>query len=296
MAPLKKMSFEKFQRPVYASAMILGIAYQAGRLPFELDDLNKAFQAAVPKSEIDSNWKAFNMGRDWFLNHDETSSEQLNESGYWEESVKLAAYPWQSGLRMANLWNSYVKIFTEKLPEINPEHIKQYIHDLIVFDQGKYMGLFLEHALELKKLYSGESLQVAVRVMAKTFWIKDEVFVSHQMISPLKTHLDEKKYKDLGTGFKVIHINRPGFIIMGRKIEFDFSPSRWMLHMMKHMRVLRLILADWHKNEKDISLTIRNELLSTTLPAKRILELDNIKGYREVRYKLAEKYLGKKYV
>jgi hypothetical protein len=55
-------------------------------------------------------------------------------------------------------------------------------------------------------------------------------------------------------------------------------------------------MTDWHKNEKEISQTIRKEILGSKLASKRLLELDNIKGYREVRYKYASKYLGKKYV
>src|SRR5690606_27805761 len=61
IAPLKSMSFERFGRPVYASAMILGIAYQAGRLPFELSDVKNAFASSLPKAEMEPNWEAFSM-------------------------------------------------------------------------------------------------------------------------------------------------------------------------------------------------------------------------------------------
>lgn len=297
MAPLKAMSFERFQRPVYASAMILGIAYQCGRLPFSLPDLKLAFKSAVPKSEFDLNWEAFQMGRNWYLNQGEqiTARDEVSP-GLWQESVRLAAYPWQSGQKFSNLWQSYLNIFSDKLPEINRAHLSQYIHDLIVFDQGRNIGKFLEDAITLKNLYSGEELEIALRTIARAYWIKDEVFVSHLMISPLKKVQDQKRYGNLGTSFNIVHINRPGFVIMGRKIEFDFSPRPWMLHLMKHMRVLRLLMPDWHKNEKDISRKVREEILSSSLSRKRLLELDNIKGYREIRYKLANKVLGTNYV
>jgi indolepyruvate ferredoxin oxidoreductase len=298
MAPLKQMSFERFQRPVYASAMILGIAYQAGRLPFAISDLQKAFAAAVPKAEIEANWEAFNMGRDWYLKrHEETVKIALVDNiDVWEKSVKLASYPWQSSQKLVNLWTSYTKMFTDRFSEIPVSHLRQYVHDLIVFDQGKNLGAFFEKALELKKLYSSEELSIALRVLAKTYWIKDEVFVSHLMISPLKVEQDKKRYKDLGTSFEVVHINRPGFVIMGRKIEFDFSPKPWMLGIMKNFRILRLLMPEWHKNEKAISETIRSEIFQRAQSKKRLLELDSVKGYREVRYKLASKFLGKKYV
>src|SRR5690606_34106620 len=136
---------------------------------------------------------------------------------------------------------------------------------LIVFDQGKNLASFFENALELKKLYSGEELTIALRAVAKTYWIKDEVFVSHLMISPLKTAVDQSRYSDLGTSFEVVHINRPGFVIMGKKIEFDFSPKPWMLKIMKNFRILRMLMSDWHKNEKEISHTIRTEILKGSL-------------------------------
>jgi indolepyruvate ferredoxin oxidoreductase len=69
-----------------------------------------------------------------------------------------------------------------------------------------------------------------------------------------------------------------------------------MLKIMKNLGVLRLLLPAWHTHEKDIARTIKSLMLEEVLPKKRLLELDNIKGYREVRYKLAQKYLGKKYV
>jgi indolepyruvate ferredoxin oxidoreductase len=69
-----------------------------------------------------------------------------------------------------------------------------------------------------------------------------------------------------------------------------------MLRIMKHLRSLRLLMPDWHKKEKEISLLIRKELLKGNLRRSRLLELDSIKGYREVRYQAAMKYLGKAHV
>ncbi len=297
MAPLKEMSFKKFQKPVYASAMILGIAYQAGKLPFEESDLKDAFMAAVPKQEFKPNWEAFHLGREWFLNQDKPKNHFIeDQSALWEESAGMAAYPWQSKQKFINLLKSFTALMAPKFPDIPVDHIRHYIHDLIVFDQGNKLSEFFESALNLKEKYSGEELAIALRVLAKTFWIKDEVFVSHLMVSPLKTHMDQEKYKTLGSGFKVVHINRPSFVLLGKKVEFDFSPRKWMLLVMRHLRILRLILSDWHRTEKEISFAIRDELLKKHPHGKRLRELDTVKGYREVRFKFATKFLGKEYV
>lgn len=297
MAPLKQMSFERFQRPVYASAMILGIAFQSGKLPFSETELQSAFKHAVPKAEVESNWEAFQMGRSWFLDQ-KSHQPSVSKNGdlLWERSVALTAYPWQSGQKFVNLWKSYSNMLAERLPDIPKAHLQHYVHDLIVFDHGKHLGAFLEDAMALKKLYSGEDLSIALRAVAKTYWIKDEVFVSHLMVSPLKDEKDQQRYSELGSSFEVIHINRPAFVVAGKKIEFDFSPKRWMLQLMRHFRVLRILLKDWHKNEKEMASAVRAEILKAGLNRKRLMELDSIKGYREVRYKFATKFLGKNYV
>lgn len=299
MAPLKRMSFERFQKPVYASAMILGIAYQAGRIPFSENDMKNAFKSAVPKAEFEFNWEAFNMGRKWFVdglsNSSSNTQENSNSSELWEKSVQLASYPWQSSQKLVNLWRTYTKLLSERFPQLPFEHLSQYIHDMIVFDQGRFLAQFYENALVLKKFYPAEEISIALRILAKTYWIKDEVFVSHLMISPIKKSIDKERYSQIGRKFEVVHINRPGFVLWGKKIEFDFSPKPWMLKIMKHLRILRFLMPDWHKNEKSISSQIRLELLDKPLDRKRLMELDNIKGYREHRYRAANKFLSANY-
>jgi indolepyruvate ferredoxin oxidoreductase len=299
MAPMKKMCFEKFQRPVYASAMVLGIAFQAGKLPFTLEDLEQALKKSVPKAELSPNWEAFMMGREWFENHKarpiETVSHQKNENlDLLSLSAAMVSYPWQSKDKHVRLLQSYSQLMTEHFPAIPQQHLSQYIHDILVFDQGQSLATFYQNALDLKKYYDSEALEIALRTLAKTFWIKDEVFVSHLMISPLKTFKDQKMYQDLGTSFEVVHINRPAFELWGRKIEFDFSPKPWMLKLMRHMRILRKLMPDWHKEEKRIASSVREQLLSSPLSLRQLKELDSIKGYRQYRYQNAQKYLGSK--
>ena len=96
---------------------------------------------------------------------------------------------------------------------------------------------------------------------------------------------------------QVTHINRPQFDIMGKKLEFDINPKYWMLKIMRHMRVLRILLPNWHHREKEISIKIRNEILENVYKinndndrTKRLTSLENIKGYRNVRYEKFEKY------
>ena len=283
-APMKKIAQSYLGRPVYASAMVLGLAFQKGLIPFTLSDMEKAFKSATPKSEFENNWKAFQMGRMYIENPFEVEASKDQSRELTIESVKMASYPWQNKERFELLFTAFESLFLEKFPELDPSHIHRYLHDLIIFDQGKNLTAFYQNALELKNKYEGESFQIAMRTLVKTYFIKDEVFVSQAMISPLKQNDDFYRYYDLGTSFTVKHINRPSFDIGSKKIEFDFSPKPWMLNIMRHMRILRLILSTWHSKEKKINETIRNDLLAG-VDLKRLKEIDGIKGYREVRYK-----------
>lgn len=287
MAPMKRMSFERFGRPVYASAMVLGIAFQKGMLPFDVNDLQKAFSSAIPKGELALNWEAFHLGREWVISGSRPKEKSANLDAL-ERSVSMTAYPWQRKDRMVRTWKANTEVMSFHFPELPSAHLARYIHDLLVFDQGKSYAAFLEDALILKNKYS-QNLGVALRTLAKTYFIKDEVFVSHLMISPVKTDLDQENYKQLGTKFEVIHINRPAFQIGGKKIEFDFSPRPWMLKIMRHLRILRILMPNWHMKEREISASIRRELLQG-VGQERLRELESVKGYRDVRYQAAQKY------
>jgi indolepyruvate ferredoxin oxidoreductase len=278
--------------------MVLGIAFQAGKLPFGLADLEMAIKNSVPKAEFSPNWEAFQMGRDWFeknkMSPVEVSQTQAGHSfEFITQSAALVAYPWQSQEKFKNLLTSYTKLLVEHFPQLSRSFLAQYVHDIIVFDQGKSLPSFYQQAIDLKKIYEGEELSLALRLLAKTYWIKDEVFVSHLMISPLKKSVDEANYRELGAKFEVVHINRPAFDLWGKKIEFDFSPKPWMLKIMRHLRLLRIFMPDWHKKEKSISTSIREQLFKQKQSHHHLKELDSIKGYRDVRYKMADKYLGK---
>lgn len=62
-----------------------------------------------------------------------------------------------------------------------------------------------------------------------------------------------------------------------------------MLKVMRHMRILRKLMPDWHKEERRLSGIIRREILSKA-GEHRLRELEQVKGYREIRYSLAAKF------
>lgn len=292
MAPFKRLCEERFQRAVYASAALLGVQFQAGLLPFTEADMHTAFAAALPGTELGSNLEAFQMGREWFIHRQAPLVAANNEHELLHRSTAMVALPWQRAARFTELLSAHTTLLEGLFPALPKEHLAHYVHDIIVYDQGQGLHAYLEDARVLARQISEPRLQeVALRTLAKTYWIKDEVFVAHLMVSPLKTERDRATYGRLGKSFRVHHINRPSFNVADRKVEFDFSPAIWMLHLMRGARFLRKLMPHWHQEERRIAGQVRQELLRPGHTWESLKALDNIKGYREVRHAKAQALL-----
>jgi len=294
----KDLSFARFGKNVYSTAIILGGAFQIGALPFSLDNFRKSFETVIHPSEFNANWLSFTMGRElvyygekWVrekygltkVDEDEKMLKNFSQSVY--EAFFLTS---QKVLQQQKFLTALaeLKLICPNIPEV---HLAQYLHDIIIYDGKILHQEFIDRAAELKAIYANESdFKLALRILAKTFFVKDEVLVSHYMISPLVRAQNEKKYKDLGKRYKVHRMNRPRFDIGSFKIEFDINPKDYMLKVMRHQRWVRTAFPLWHKEERDISSKIHHKLLSKTLTRNELFEMDNIKGYREVRYKKAK--------
>lgn len=287
----KQNSFQHFSKSVYSSIMILGAAFQAGRLPFSYTDLKNAIERSVPKNEINNNLFAFEFGRDLYLEQKAIEEENPFALSAYTESMLGSLNFWQNKKRFERKFVLEFERFKKLLPQLDPHYIAQYLHDLFVYDYGAKIEDFYSDLVELTKLYKGDSLIRSVRTIARTYWIKDEVFVSHQLASPLKTARDEAFYSKIGAHYEVVHINRPHFDFLGKSVEFDLHPKDWLLKIMRHLRVLRIIMPSWHSKEKKIATKVRSEILKG-VSDNRLRELESIKGYREVRYQVAEKVLG----
>ncbi|MBC97787.1 MAG: hypothetical protein CME63_08555 [Halobacteriovoraceae bacterium] len=301
----KNISESLFGKSVYSNAMLLGAAFQGGYLPFSLASMKGAFERAIPKAEIENNWLAFQLGRKVYLEGDLDLLDQLKtkvkktKEELLVESLRESLLPWQNKKVMIKLFNQSLEKLVSYFPEIPRVHLAQYVHDIYIYDRGAKITHFISEAAQLREYLknSPTELPMAIRTLARTYFIKDEVFISHMMISPMKRSRDESFYKELGRGHRIERINRPAFDIFGKTIEFDISPKDWMLKTMRHFRLLRSFLKGWHKREKEIALEIRSKLLGeiTKLDPSEVYgalkKLENIKGYREVRYAGAQKHL-----
>ncbi|MCS4505685.1 thiamine pyrophosphate-dependent enzyme [Arhodomonas aquaeolei] len=306
LAGARALTHRLLGRNVYASAMLLGVAYQQGGMPFTLHNLREAFARAVPASEFDANWRAFTLGRRFVVEGAEAIARTFGETAAHEDplaplhaSLRDGTAPWERSGRLANALERATDSLAARLPEIGREHLGQYVHDLLVYDRGARLDDFLADAARLPGLYPDAAHQrTALRALARTYFIKDEVFVSHLLVSPLERERARRRYGHLGRSVEVGHINRPSFDVAGRRIEFDLNPRDWMLRTMRHLRVLRRVLPRWHRRENAIARQIREELLEAVPRLavderrRRLMQLDNVKGYRETRYEQAEAVLG----
>ncbi len=286
--PIKDVCFEYLGKSVYASAMILGMAYQKGFLPFSESVVEEAFKKSVPSAEFSNNWKAFLIGREYInsrkIDHHlnlEVENKAI-ELKLIKESVQSSHFK-----NYLPLFEKYFEELKKLFPKMNANFLARYIHDLIVFDGGIFLDRFFSESKTLKDLYlnNDELLEVALRTLAKTYFIKDEVYISHIMISPIRAHQDNLLYANLGSSFQKKFINRPKFDIGPYCLEFDLSPKVFMLKLMRHARFIRKLLPKWHDKERKIANLIRLSLLKTSLSYENLKSLENVKGYREVRYK-----------
>ena len=300
LSEMKSLCNDLLGKSVYASAMILGVSFQSGRLPFTFENMKSAFEATIRKEELDSNWQAFNLGRKVFLFGDQSVRDQYyqrpisktSEISLIMKSVTESFLPWQKKDFFLHLFETSFKRLNSFFPDIKNAHLATYLHDQYIYNRGVSIQDFLIEAQKITESLEQSLWPLALRTLAKTYWVKDEVFVAHQMISPIQKALDEESYSNLGKKFKKTYINRPSFDIFGRTLEFDISPKPWMLNLMRHLRILRLILPAWHKKERAINLQIREKLteiysLDESKQYTALKKLENVKGYREVLYKQA---------
>ena len=303
--PLKDLSSKLLGKSVYASSMLLGLTWQKGKLPFSLEDLKEAMERVVGRGEFASNWKAFHVGRVLGVRGEDAVKAWLPEAKedpveQWRASLRDSFLAWEKREQVMAKFEKDLRDLCQSVPGIEKAFFACYLHDLYVFDRGAHTETFLSEVRDMAKGNPPqEELSMAVRTLARTYFIKDEVFVSHGMISPIKRARDTRAYASLGKRFEIRPVNRPSFDIFGRRLEFDLRPRPWMLRVMRHLRILRALMPGWHRREREMALDIRQRVLAIMASQEKgderrraLKRLENIKGFREVRYAHAEKSLG----
>jgi indolepyruvate ferredoxin oxidoreductase len=286
-------------KTIYAPTMLLGAAFQRGLLPFSLAAMEAAIASAIKhKHEVEQNLSAFHVGR-WWVAFGESHLRQqfqLPEKNAtplatWRQSLQAAYLPWQGRNRMLQQFDQALEKLQKNCSWLETAYAAQYLHDCLVYKGNTDLIALVDEIISAtQQLPDEKNKKMWARIFVKTHFVKDEVFVAHQMISPIKVVQDQQLYQAMGKKYSIERMNRPSFQLFGFKLEMDISPSDWMLKIMRHMRWLRLVMPSWHQRERAMATAMQTQLRQLlqqpdqTLVGKKLQALDAIKGYREVRY------------
>ena len=302
------VSEQLFGNKLYANMMLLGAAFQRQLIPIELEPLQLALKQMVPHADLDTNMKAFTVGRRLALEFPESSvnppsiNTLLTYVEMLESKRQILKRKW-SGKHLAQEYVTLVKGLVETL-DIGSDSVNRmlalYIYDLVQFENIDYARIYTE---KIKQVYTRDSAdydyratKAAIRYLHKVMLIKDEIYVAHLLTSEEKLQRDKELYgidTANGDGIRYVHLNRPHFTVMGLDLEGDIDTRNWQLNLMKRMKFLRRWLPQWHTKEKAFREWYITRVIDTFAPidAKRYekhvqaLEcVEEVRGYREIRY------------
>ena len=305
-----------FGTKLYANIMLIGVAFQKGLMPLELEPLKLALKQMVRRTDLQQNFNAFEVGR-YLAVYDNIDYNPPNSSHYenkqsYQKTLEQKKHILTKKLNRKKLAEAYIKMVDNSVKMLSLEEdinrtFAIYVYDLIQFENIKYAQLYIDKINEVyqKDRDGYQATKAAIKYLHKVMLIKDEVYVSHLLTSKEKLERDKVRYNiDEKNGDKIryLHLNRPHFKVMGFDIETDLDTRNWMLHLMKHMKFLRRILSKWHRREKDFRDWYIREVIDTFSPSNdesyaRHLEaiecVDSVKGYREIRYPKMEEAMQK---
>ena len=302
---LFSVSEQLFGNKLYANMMLLGTAFQRRLIPLELGPLQLALKQMVPHADLETNMKAFNVGRRLALDSEQLADEVSGQSSYAEmlSEKRQILERKRGGKRLAAGYTTLVESAVETI-NLGSDNMHRllalYIYDLIQFENLNYARRYVEkikhvHAQD-SEVYDYRATKAAIRYLHKVMLIKDEVYVAHLLTSEEKLTRDKALYKidtKNGDSIKYVHLNRPHFTVMGFDFEADIDTQNWQLNLMKRMKFLRRLLPEWHAKEKAFREWYITRVIDTFAPTDaagydkhlRALEcVEEVRGYREIRY------------
>ena len=302
------ISEQLFGNKLYANMMLLGTAFQRQLIPLELEPLQLALKQMVPHADLDTNMKAFTVGRRLALAQAGSSVDASSEKPLSTYAEMLSAKQQilkkrRKGKRLAQEYVTLVKSYIKTL-NFDSDSIRRivalYIYDLIQFEDINYARIYVEKIKQVhahdSEAYDYRATKAAIRYLHKVMLIKDEVYVAHLLTSEEKLERDKELYQvDPANGdrIKYVHLNRPHFTVMGLDFEADIDTRNWQLHLMKRMKFLRRWLPEWHAKEKAFREWYITRVIDTFSPTDpesyekhlQALEcVEEVRGYREIRY------------
>ena len=306
------ISEQLFGSKLYANMMLLGTAFQRQAIPIELEPLQLALKQMLPHADLDTNMKAFTVGRRLALKHTESlrDTSSANHLSTYAEMLSAKQQILARKRRGKRLAREYTALVEDTVETLNFDSdslnraLALYIYDLAQFESINYAQIYVKKIKQVhthdSEMYNHSATKAAIRYLHKVMLIKDEVYVAHLLTSEEKLQRDKELYKvDTTNGDKIkyVHLNRPHFTVMGHDFERDIDTRNWQLHLMKRMKFLRHWLPEWHAKEKAFREWYITRVIDTFSPTdtetyeKHLLALEcveEVRGYREIRYPTME--------
>ncbi len=297
---ISEISERVFGTKIYANIMMLGVAYQRGQLPLSLASIEWGIRETVGSAAAD-NYLAFKIGRKMVVDAERNNVAKPQDDCQKTVEAKAELLGRSGGARLAKGYQRLVRQGLETL-HLDPKHqnlLAVRLYDLVCFENLDYASDYLERLITL---HQKDDARHGYAATAAALWnlhrvmvIKDEVYVAHLLSSEEKKQRDRDRYHiDPALGDKVVygHLNRPEFVIGGRKLRFHLKSRQWMLRLMRHAKVLRRILPAWHAEERafrDWYLALADRFAFTDRRTYQqwvqVLRLpEQVTGYREIRY------------
>jgi indolepyruvate ferredoxin oxidoreductase len=291
-----------FGTKLYANVVMLGIAFQKGLLPLTLENIEWGLRETMGFA-ADDNIKALHLGRKLVFEPELAHKHELRETyeQFIAKRVEVLTRNHRWGKRWAREFEELVGRSERsiRLGEQTARDLVWRLYDLIEFGAGKYAWRYFDLVEKVYAMDSAEHDHAATKAVIwnlhKAMIIKDEVYVAHLMTSEEKTLRDRHRYHvDPTRGDKIIyrHLNRPEFVLLGQQIRFKFSPKKWQLNILKHMRWMRYAMPQWHRSEREFrDWYIRlvenfhyDDRASYDRYVKALRCVEEVRGYREIRY------------
>ncbi|HUJ72358.1 MAG TPA: 2-oxoacid:acceptor oxidoreductase family protein [Verrucomicrobiae bacterium] len=292
-----------FGTKLYANVVLLGVAFQRGQLPLSFENIEWGLRETMGSAAAD-NIKAFHLGRKLVFEPELAHKHELRET--YEQFIAERKHVLRRNHRAGERWSREFEVLIRRarnsirLGELTDRDIVWRLYDLLEYGGvGAYAGFYLDLVEKVLAKDSGQfdfaATKAVIWNLHKAMVIKDEVYVAHLLTSEEKTRRDHHRYHvDEDRGDKIIyhHLNRPEFNVFGRDVRFKFSPKKWQLNMLKHLRWLRRVMPQWHRREREFRdwyiRIVGNFHYADRAGYDRYVKalrcVEEVRGYREVRY------------
>ncbi|MDP6776911.1 MAG: 2-oxoacid:acceptor oxidoreductase family protein, partial [Candidatus Latescibacteria bacterium] len=243
---------------IYANSILLGVAYQRGALPLDLENIQWAMKHNIRRSDLEPNLKAFDLGRKIAMDPGvvQAPREETTWSGLSED--KAAILLRSRGRKVSAAFREITR--TIQPTDLGQEAKTQFVlgvYDLIQWDGPGYARPYADRVMQVYQADRADqdfqATETVIRCLARAMAYKDEIYVAVLLTSEEKRRRDYERYRvdpDRGDTIRYAHLNRPHFVVWGIDIQFSLRARPWMLRLVRRMRILRKLFPSWHAQEK----------------------------------------------